>query len=234
MMDIRSDMAGAVRALERVSSGAGGRSVMLIGSNGGEGVSSAAASLAVLLSGRSSRGTWLIDLNLLGNGQYKAFERRMFSRMGMPGRAMDASLKTKQFYQVVPQLRSVDGRAQAPQKLLAVHKIENTNLFVTKFRGEYLNSGQKVQIRSGGDYWHALRRIADWTVVDAPSVNASSAGLAVCRYMDGVILVVEADQTEAAHVNSLREEIAAHGGQVIGVVVNQVRSDARLVDKLSL
>lgn len=233
MLDIRSDLTDTARALERLPTHRSGRIVMIMGARRGDGVSSVAASLAVLLSGRSPRSTWLVDLNLLDNVQFKAFQGGLFPRLGRPGRALDASLKAPQFYQVVPQLRAVAGQALPAQRYLAAHRIENSNLFVTQFRTEFVKPGQKVQIRPAPDYWQALRRVSDWAVIDTPSPTVSSAGLAISRYVDGVVLVVEADGTHAHEVNSLRDEIEAHGGKVIGVVVNRVRADARLADRFA-
>ena len=233
MLDIRSDLTGTARALEKLPSHQGGRLVMIMSARRGDGVSSVAASLSVLLSSRSPRSTWLVDLNLRENIQFRAFEAGMFPRLGRPGRALDASLKAPQFYQVVPQLRSVAGQTMPAQRYLAAHRIENSNLFVTQFRNEYVKPGQKIQIRPAPDYWSALRRVCDWAVIDTPSPTVSSAGLAISRYVDGVVLVVQADGTHAHEVNALRDEIEAHGGRVVGVVVNQIRADARLADSLA-
>lgn len=231
-MDLRSDLTDTARALERLPSNAGGRTVMVIGARPGEGASSVAASLSLLLASRSANSTWLIDLGLIDNHQFRTFQAKRFSRLGLPGRALDASLKTRQFYKIVPQLKSIDGKTQASQRLLSVHRVENSNLMVTQFRNEFLKPGQKVQIRSSPDYWGTLKTVCDWGVVDAPPLNTSTAALAVCRYVDGVILVVQADKTQVSEANALRDEIEAHGGHVLGVVANRVKADARLADRI--
>ena len=233
MLDVRSDVKDTARALERITSDQGGRLIMAMGAVRGEGVSSVAGSLAAILASRSPRSAWLVDLNLMDNVQFHAFQSGVFKRMGRPGRALDASLKAPQFYQVVPQLRSVDGKTQAAQRYLAAHRVDNSNLFVTHFRKEYIKPGQRIQLRPSPDYWRALRRVCDWGVIDAPSPSVSSAGLAISRYVDGVVLVVRADSTDAHEINTLRDEIEGHGGRVIGVVVNQIRGDARLADRFS-
>lgn len=231
--DLRKDVADLARALERVPSHAGGRSVMIMGSHPGEGVSSVAASLALLLSSRSSRSTWLVDLDIQSNAQFNAFQQRPFGRVGIPGRALDASLNQTPFYNVVPQLRSANGQTRASAKLLGAHQIDNTKLFVTRFRSEYVKPGQKVQIQSGGEYWAALRRVCDWAVLDAPSIDISRAGLAICRHVDAVVCVIRADKTRVEDINMLRDEIEAHGGTCAGIVMNEIRSDARLADRFS-
>ncbi|MAI89707.1 hypothetical protein [Ponticaulis sp.] len=233
MRDLRSELGDLVRGVERIPSRGTGRSVMVIAASAGEGTSSVAASLAVQLSGRCAKACWLMDLDLMGNDQYHAFNNNLFPRMGRPGRALDASLNVQPFYQLVPQVRASNGQTRPPAKLLGIHRVDNTNLFVSKFRKEYVKSGQRVQVRSGAAYWDSLRNVCDWAVLDAPALETSSAGLAMCRYVDAVVLVMRADKTEAEDLNGLRDEIEAHGGKCLGVVVNQIRSDARFADRFS-
>jgi hypothetical protein len=233
MKDLRNDLGDLGRALERIPSRGGGRSVMIMGARQGEGVSSVAASLAMLLSARSSRSTWLVDLNLMSNGQFNAFQKREFGRAGTPGRALDASLNQPPFYNVVPQLRTSNGQPKGQAKLLGAHQIENTKLFVTRFRSEYVKPGQKVQLRPNGEYWTALRRVSDWAVLDAPSIDVSRAGLAICRHVDAVVCVIKADKTRVDEINVLRDEIETHGGTCAGIVMNELKADARLADRFS-
>ena len=207
---------------------------MVMSARKGEGVSSVASSLAVLMSGRAARPVWLLDLDFLGNQQFRLFQAKTFSRFGAAGRALDGSLNAPPFFQIMPQIRAVDGNTRGQQKYLAVHKIEHSNLLVSRFRTEILKPGQKIQVSSRDEYWRALRSVSDWAIVDGLSIDHSSAGLSLCRHIDGVILVVEADSTQASEVNTLRNEIEAHGGRCLGVVVNRVRSDARMADRLSL
>ncbi|HBH90535.1 hypothetical protein [Ponticaulis sp.] len=233
MIDLRSEITDLARAVDRIPGSDRGRSVMVIGADPGNGASSVAASLAVLLAGRATRAAWLIDLDLRGNGQFNAFQQRIFPRIGLPGRPLDASLNVDQFYQVVPQVRANGGASRGPLKLLGAHRVEHSNLFVTRFRTEHIKPGQRVQVRSGGAYWDALRKVSDWAVLDAPALDSSTAGLALCRYVDGVVIVMEADQTTAESLNATRDQIEAHGGRCVGVVVNQIRGDARFADRFS-
>ncbi len=234
MRDVRRDLANLTRSLERIPAKGGGRQVMVIGAEADESAPGVAASLALLLSGRSTKSTWLIDLDLSSNHQYFAFKSKLFDRTGRPGRAFDGSLNVKPFYNVIPELRTRNGQTQSRAKLLAVHQIEGTKLMVSRFRNESLGKNQHLQVNSSADFWTALRGASDWAVVDAPPLEFSRAGLAVCRHMDGVILVINADQTHVDQISALRDEIETHGGHCLGVVVNGVKSDARFADRISL
>jgi Mrp family chromosome partitioning ATPase len=234
MKDVRRDLADLARSLERIPARNGGRQVMVIGADLEDDASSVAASLSLLMSGRASKSAWLIELDLVGNQQFHAFQNNLFRKTGRPGRAYDASLNVKPFFQIVPELRTRNGEKRVRPKYLAAHQIESSKLMVTRFRNELLHQGQRVQINSQADFWHRLRGVADWAVIDAPPLDFSRAGLAVCRHMDGVICVVTADNTKVDQITALRSEIETHGGHCLGVVVNGVKGDARFADRIAL
>lgn len=193
-----------------------------------------AASFALLASSRAQRTAWLVDLDLRNNGAFKGFQSGFAQGVGRPGRAYDASLGTEQIYMVSPKTVSQGGQTAAPEKLLTVHQIENERLMVTRFRNDRLRPAQRVHVQTQPAWWNKLRRAADWIIVDAPAIERSGAGLAIASQMDGVVLVVKADETSAEDLVALRREVEVHGGSIIGVVFNAVRADARLADRTSL
>ena len=201
---------------------------MFIGAHAGEGATSMAASFALMAAERVPRTAWLVDLDFRRNHVYRGFEEEFGARFGKPGRAFDASLGKEPIYTISP---DVIDRAQGA-KLLTAHQISGTRLLVTRFRNERLRQGQKVELHTRASWWDALRRATDFIVVDAPAIDRSSAGLAVASQMDGVVLVISADKTSVEDVAALRLEVEAHGGKVLGVVMNRMRADARLADRL--
>ncbi len=229
MRDLRNDLGGVWRAASRMTaSRGGGRSVMFIAARDGEGTSSMAASFALIAAQRASKTAWLVDLDLRRNQAFKAFEAGFAGADSRPARAFDGSLRTDQFYQIVPRVAE-----NADTKLLTACEIQGHRLLVTRFRNERLREGQRVQIRTAPDWWRALSKISDWAVIDAPSLARSPAGLAMAGQMDGVVLVVEADQTHAEDVIAARRDIEAHGGKIIGVAMNRVKADARVASRLA-
>ena len=229
MRDLRGDLGNVWRAASRLtSSEGGGRTAMFVSARDGEGTTRVAGSIALMASRRAQKQAWLVDLDLRRNSAFKAFETGFAKHVGPPGRAFDASLRREQIYSVVPRVAT-----RGSDKLLTAHEIPGTQLLVTRFRNEHLNRGQRVQIRTQPSWWSGLREIADWIIVDAPSLERSPAALAAASQMDGVFIVVEADRTSAEDVVAARREIEAHGGQVIGLVMNRVGSDARFADRFS-
>jgi MinD-like ATPase involved in chromosome partitioning or flagellar assembly len=223
MRDLRRDLASLWRHVSQMQPATGGRVVLFLSARKGEGTSSVAASFALMAASRAARTAWLVDLDIRRNYQYTSFAQGIIKDAGRPGHALDASLGAEQIYTVVGHETDV-----SYGKLLNAHQIDGLRLLVTRFRGDRLAAGQKVQLRAAPGWWSALRAAADWIVIDAPCLERTRAGLAFAAQADGVVLVVKADETAAADVAALRQDVEAHGGHVIGVVLNRIRDDAML------
>lgn len=231
MHDIRDNLGPLWRMLSRTRSVSDevGRTVMFVAARNLEGTSSAAASFALLAAARSNKHAWLVDLDLRRNPQFEAFSKGFARDVGAPGRPFDASLRAKPFYAIGSANRT-DG-ADSADKLLCAHEIDKTNLLVTRFRNERIKPGQKVGVRTQPDWWKSIRKVSDWAVVDAPALERSPAALAMASQMDMIVMVVKADRTSADDILSARRELEAHGGNVIGITMTNVRADARFAQR---
>jgi len=227
MRDLRQDLAGLWRLASQIAPAKGARVVLFMSAHAGEGTTSVAASFALIAASHTARTAWLVDLDIRRNAQYTAFAQGIIKDVGRPGHALDASLGTEQIYMVA-------GHEKDPAygKLFNAHLIDGLRLLVTRFRRDRLAAGQKVQLRTAPGWWSALRAAADWVVIDAPALDRTRAGLAFVAQADGVVLVVKADETSAADVAALRQDIEAHGGRVLGVVMNRIQDDAMLAGRL--
>jgi Mrp family chromosome partitioning ATPase len=228
MRDLRQDIAGIWRAAAALPAKAQtGRVILFLAAHAGEGTSSVAVSFAQIAAAHAARTAWLVDLDIRKNPLYTAFSRGIVRDAGRPLHALDASLGTEQVYALPGHEND-----KAFEKLFNAHQLEGQRLLVTRFRNDRLAPGQRVQLRTAPAWWAALRRAADWIVVDAPAADQSRAGLAFVSQADGVVLVVKADETPAGDVERLCRDVEAHGGRVIGAVMNRVRDDARLAGRL--
>jgi Mrp family chromosome partitioning ATPase len=230
MRDLRSDLGDLYRALAQTPGVEGGRSVMFMSARSGEGVSSVAASFALLAAQHARRAVWLVDVDLKRNHQFNTFAVGPFAQaFGGVGPPYSAALKTQPFFTVEPE----DAEANAGLGLFTAHRVGDTRLMVTQFDKSRLKSTQAIRIRTQPDYWQAVRAATDWAVVDAPALELAGAGLAIASQMDRVVIVVRADETTPADVDAVRREIEAHGGKVAGVVLNRRKGDARVADRFA-
>ena len=227
MRDLREDLEPVWRATARVSApAAGGRVLMFTSARVGEGVTSLAASFACIAARRSDKPVWMVDLDLRRNPVFQGFQDGFARDVGKPGRAYDASLRQDPIYRITPR---VEGARQS--KLLTAHDIDGLPLLVTRFRGDRLKAGQKVRTQQAPGWWQALRGISSWSVVDAPALERSSAAMTMASAVDGIVLVVTADQSTAQEIEAARQELEAQNGRVLGVVMNRIRGDAQFADR---
>lgn len=229
MLDLRRDCQELHRQLSLIPAGDGGRTILFMSARAGEGVSSLAASFALLAAETSRKPVWLVDLDLRRNAAFNAFAVGEFaSKFGGVGPPYSAALKTQPFFALEPD----DPAANSGLGLFTAHRIGDTRLMVTQFDASRLKPSQSIRIRTQPDYWAAARAATDWTIVDAPAMERASAGLAIASQMDRAVIVVRADATPPAEVDALRREIIDHGGKIAGAVINRERADARFIDRL--
>ncbi|MEO1188676.1 MAG: hypothetical protein AAFW60_06360 [Pseudomonadota bacterium] len=229
MRDLREDLEPVWRATARISAPAsGGRVIMFTSARVGEGVTSMAASFACIAARRADKPVWMVDLDFRRNPVFQGFQNGFARDVGRPGRAYDAALRQDPIYRITPR---IDGARQS--KLLTAHDVDGLALLVTRFRGDRLKSGQRVRTQQASDWWQALRGISSWAVIDAPALERSSAATTMAPVADGIILVVTADQTTAQEIDAARQELEAHNGRVLGVVMNRMRGDAQFADRFS-
>lgn len=233
MRDLRDDLDELWRASGRLTSEKGAKSLLFMSPSVGAGTSSVAASFAMIAAARAKRTTWLVDLDLQNNPVIDAFQERFAVGIGRPGRAYDASFGVMPFFDVRKSGKIGGKPALRTGKLLSAHQVEGTRLLITRFRNERLAQDEDVKLTPREEWWEVLRRSADWVVVDAPSIEESTAGLAIASQMDGVILVVKSDQVQTSQITSLKREIEAANGHVLGVVMNKLRGDSLLADRLT-
>jgi Mrp family chromosome partitioning ATPase len=196
------------------------RVIQFVAARSGEGTSTLAREFALFASHRVQKGAWLIDLDLLNAPQHKAIAEDV-TRFGAMGRQSAASPDGSAFFTVQPPTRGPDGRPWPDARYLVAHAVGGSRLWVTRFRREILQADQRVSVLPTGDYWRALRRHAEIVVIDAPAAERSGAALAVAPFVDFTILVVAADEGDAAGPAGLRDAIAAAGGHCAGLVFNR-------------
>jgi Mrp family chromosome partitioning ATPase len=230
MKDLRSDLRELHRQLSQTPATDGGRTVMFMSARVGEGVSSVAATFALLAAEQARKAVWLVDLDLRRNHMFNAFALGPFAEaFGGVGPPYSATLKTQPFFDVEPN----DPTAKEGLGLFTAHRVGETRLMVTQFDASRLKRGHSIRIRTQPQYWQAVRAATDWAVIDAPALELAGAGLAIASQMDRTVIVVKADETSPNDVDAVRREIEAHGGRVGGIVLNREKSDARFTDRIS-
>jgi Mrp family chromosome partitioning ATPase len=219
MVDLTSEMAQLWASLRAPKQGQA-RAIQFVAANPNQGTSTVAREFARYAAGRVRRPVWLVDLDLIDSPQNDVIAAQP-GRYGPLGRQTAASPDGSAFFTVRPSGRAVDGKPRADADYLVAYPVGGPKLWVTRFRRELMDERQSVHIVRSDAYWKAMRRHADLIVVDAPAADRSSAALTVAPFMDFSVLVLAADQGDAAAPQSLKRSILAAGGHCAGLVFNR-------------
>ncbi len=68
-----------------------------------------------------------------------------------------------------------------------------------------------------------LKQVFDLIIIDSSPATTSPDSVAMTRFADGVVLVVEAEKTRRQVVESVRNRIVKNGGNILGVIFNKRR-----------
>lgn len=223
MVDLSAESAALEAALGPASRPGLGRVVQFVSADRGEGTSTVAREFARHLARRARKGVWLVELDLMRNDQYASLADDP-ERYGFLGAAVRASPDGSAFFQVAPAAKGVDGRPWADSRYLAAYPVGGLRWWVTRFRCEALRPGQTAHVLGASAYWEAMRRHADWVVVDCPAAARSRIVLATCAQVDANVLVVAAEGADPDRPPALRDAVISAGGYCAGVFLNQVRT----------
>ena len=224
MVDLSAEMAELWEGLGAPPRGRP-RTLEFIAARDGEGTSTVAREFAFMAAVRHTRRVWLVDLDLMGQSQVTVITREAL-RYGELGQPASATPDGSMFFTVQPPVKRPDGRPWSDARYISAHAVGGAPLWVTRFRREAMRGRQAVHVTPAGDYWRALKRHADLIVVDAPAASRSQAGITVAPNMDQVVLVVAADEGDAAAPAALRDALTDAGAQLAGLFVNRVQVSA--------
>ena len=112
-----------------------------------------------------------------------------------------------------------DGRALEE----AIYPVRNTGLHVTSLSLRPTNKPFIFASSRSDLVMGQLRQRFEMIIVDAPAPTNSPDMLALTAKVDGVVLVIQADQTRFHQAKRTKELIEANGGKLIGLVFNKRR-----------
>lgn len=157
----------------------------------------------------------------------REFARVTIMRLGQSVLLLDADRHnpTQHFFCNVSPEYCLDDIVQAgsedPDK--ALYQVGTSSLFVSLI-SRNSNSGSNIFDSAGVErIWEALKARFDLILIDSPPATMSPDGFGIFKKADGVVIVVEADRTRWPVVESVKEKILQHGGNILGVVLNKRR-----------
>lgn len=223
MSEIAFSVIGVLDALaaQPIKSLGGGRALMVVSARRREGVTTAAAHIAMAA---GQRPTYAIDLDLKRNGLAKALSER-----APLGPRANGQMNGVSFYG----LKTVGNTPLSETApAFGYHRVGAARTYVGVFDARALVSGARVSVSSAADYWNAVRAVGANIVVDAPSLDRSDLALRVARHMDGVVMVVGDDRGAAPAAIQAKAALTSAGANVIGLVYVGASAPVMAIERL--
>jgi Mrp family chromosome partitioning ATPase len=104
----------------------------------------------------------------------------------------------------------------------AIFQIDYT-VHLGRWLGQDRHRSVATRLLNDPAFWQGLQEQFDTIVIDAPSLQHSSEGIALAAKADAVALVIESETTRLPVIEKLRDTLNAAGANVIGAVMNKRR-----------
>jgi Mrp family chromosome partitioning ATPase len=121
-------------------------------------------------------------------------------------------------------LLEMDARASAEQRFGVVPDDQasgGARLDIAPLPPEFLAAPHAAGSPAAAETWAAFKAAYDLILIDAPPATTSAQGLAVASQVDGVVLVLAAEDTRWPVAERVKQSIDRSGGRVLGVVLNK-------------
>jgi Mrp family chromosome partitioning ATPase len=105
----------------------------------------------------------------------------------------------------------------------ACYRTINPNLFISPLTRSTASNPYFVDIQASVSFLDEVKKRFDLILIDSAPAAVAPDSIALSRYADGVILVIEAERTRWAAAENLRDRILKNGGTILGVVFNKRR-----------
>ena len=167
--------------------------IQFIGSGPGEGTSTLIREFAVTVAKHSNKPVLLIEADSNHPSQAQAFAMETKP-------PLDYALKEGS---------PLDG---------VVSQIEQSNLFLANLSSYFFRSLTDRSLFHSTDMWKTARNQFSLILIDSSPANTSADGLAICEFVNGVVLVLAAEKTRSAVAQNMKREILRREGNLLGIV----------------
>jgi protein-tyrosine kinase len=195
---IEKEMIGLYQSIEGILPDCQAKALQFIGSQTGEGVSTIAREFAITAAKRLGKKVLILDAACHNSIQHLYFE--ISHRYSWKEALSNGDLVES-----------------------ACYHAGVTNLYLSPISAGSTSKQQAYFEQANAELFSELKKEFDLIVVDSAPASVSAASMAMARYVDGVILVIEAERTRWQVASKVRDTIRKSGGKICGVVLNKRR-----------
>ena len=97
----------------------------------------------------------------------------------------------------------------------------NTKLFLVPISPQHVLTSHVNDHPAATGFLDGLKNKFDFILIDSSPAATSADSIAISRFADGVVLIVEAGRTRKQVVENVKNKIVRNGGNILGVVFNK-------------
>jgi len=150
--------------------------------------------------------------------------RNLAERTGMPVCLIDADLNTPSslfgYFGIDKALPLNGGISQSPSIRELTLRIEGQNVFLASLRMILGDGGPPWKFDAWSSQLNELRRAFAYVLVAVPADSANPHAVLLGKGADGVILVLESQQTRRESARAIKQSLAEASVQLLGAVLN--------------
>ena len=167
--------------------------IQFIGSRMGEGTSTLIREFALTAAKHSNKPVLLVEADFHKPSQNQAF-----------------AIETKPPLELVlREGKALDG---------AISQVEDSNLFLASLSSKIQRSLTDRSFFGSHDMWKSAREQFSLILIDSSPASVTADSLSICETVNGVVLVIEAEKTRSAVVQSVKRQILMREGNLLGIV----------------
>jgi capsular exopolysaccharide synthesis family protein len=197
-VEMSEEMLSLYKVIDSMLPNIGNPVVQFIGSRRGEGTSTIVRELARTAAERIGRSVLLLDAD-----RYHGTQSRFFS--------------------LASQYGWIDVLQESGEVGRAIHRVGESDLFFSPSGNSRDQTPELFNSLQLEEFWENMKLRFDLVLIDSPPLTVSPDALALVAKVDGVVLVVEAEETKWRTAGHVREQIERVGGNILGVVLNKRR-----------
>ncbi|MDR3579661.1 MAG: CpsD/CapB family tyrosine-protein kinase [Oryzomonas sp.] len=172
------------------------KTILFIGLQGGEGVSTIVRDFARMATSKLDKSVLIMDA-----AHHNPSEHLFFDIKGGSG------------------WKDIMGKVEPADK--ASHQAGNTKLFLVPISPQHVLTQHVNDHPAATGFLEGLKNKYDFILIDSSPAITSPDSIAISRFTDGVVLIVEAERTRKQVVENVKNKIVRNGGNILGVVLNK-------------
>ena len=105
----------------------------------------------------------------------------------------------------------------------AIHQVRDSHIYLASLHSQERVLPTGVNTYKEEKIFTMVQNRFDSILIDSPTIHSSINALELCKYVEGVVLVIEAERTKEAVIENVQNRITQSGGKVLGLVFNKQR-----------